>query len=290
MVFLRKVRRLLLGEPYQEYSICIYIGSKWKLLDDDLKKTHSTIDKTIVQGEDILFVADPFLFEKDDKLYLFFEAMPRPLGNAFIGCAVSENGEQWTYLGKVDLGEGHFSFPNVFEHDSEIYMTPENLGSHCPLFKCIEFPLVWQYETMLLDHYLADPVILKEGNRYFLFGAPNMATLELFTSDTIIGPYKAHPQNPIIKDQLNVARPAGRIFYEDGKYYRVFQDCSRTYGSSVGYAEIVELSEDRYEERILSYSHLALNGRKGIHHLDVLSSKSNGSICVIDAWKLKYSR
>jgi hypothetical protein len=77
--------------------------------------------------------------------------------------------------------------------------------------------------------------------------------LFLFRSDDLLsGQWEPHPLNPVISD-ARTARPAGRIFEQNGVLYRPSQDCSRCYGYAVNINKIVELDEQRYREVRTAY-------------------------------------
>lgn len=56
-----------------------------------------------------------------------------------------------------------------------------------------------------------------------------------------------HPLNPIVKN-VHSARPAGRIFSDNGKLIRPSQDCSIRYGYAINFNQIVTLTETDYVE------------------------------------------
>ncbi|MEH7495888.1 glucosamine inositolphosphorylceramide transferase family protein, partial [Neobacillus niacini] len=74
--------------------------------------------------------------------------------------------------------------------------------------------------------------------------------LHIFYSDNLFGEWKPHQMNPVVSNASS-ARPAGNIFLKDGKLIRPSQDCSYSYGYSVKFNEIVELTEVIYSERFL---------------------------------------
>src|SRR5262249_14929963 len=56
--------------------------------------------------------------------------------------------------------------------------------------------------------------------------------LFLFQADTLLGPWRAHPANPVVSD-VRRARPAGPLFARGNELIRPAQDCSRTYGGAM---------------------------------------------------------
>jgi hypothetical protein len=79
-------------------------------------------------------------------------------------------------------------------------------------------------------------------------GASSWDELFLFYADSLFsGRWCAHPQNPIVSD-VRKARPAGKIFQQNGKIYRPSQDCTNRYGYGLTINRILKLSKTEYEE------------------------------------------
>jgi hypothetical protein len=100
-----------------------------------------------------------------------------------------------------------------------------------------------------------DTTVFYKDNKFWLFtnireieGASTCEELFLFSSDVLFtNNWESHPCNPIISD-VKSSRPAGRIFYSNGKLFRPSQDCSVRYGYATIINEIIELSETKYKE------------------------------------------
>ena len=80
-------------------------------------------------------------------------------------------------------------------------------------------------------------------------GAPGLepSTLRLYCASTPLGPWSAHPRNPLAIDARG-ARPAGRVFRSNGRLYRPGQDGTPAYGSAIVVHRIDVLTEDDYHE------------------------------------------
>ncbi|HNQ27797.1 MAG TPA: hypothetical protein PKL92_07755 [Aquaticitalea sp.] len=203
------------------------------------------------------FWADPFIYEKDGKYYLFIEEL---LYKEKIGkISVMELDETGIYTSPKTIIEKnfHMSYPFIFEEGNDLYMLPETSGNRTiELYKCVSFPYKWEpYKVLMHDVYAVDSTILRYNGKYWLFcnmvenqGASSLDELFLFYSDSLLdGQWKEHPLNPIISD-VRQARPAGRIFEENGRLYRPSQDSSKRYGYGMKINEIVELTETSYRE------------------------------------------
>jgi len=76
----------------------------------------------------------------------------------------------------------------------------------------------------------------------------NSDELCLFFADALMGPWTPHRGNPVLSD-VRRARPAGTLFYEEGRLIRPSQDCGKAYGYALVFSEVLTLSETEYEER-----------------------------------------
>jgi hypothetical protein len=202
------------------------------------------------------FYADPFLFERDGKTFLFFEDFRFSEGRAVISCCeIGADGSPGLPV-EVLRCPFHLSYPFVFEHEGEIYMIPETRGNRrVELFRATSFPTEWTSEAVLLnDIHAVDATIQKVDGKYWMFAGvsngkySNSDELCLFFSDALKGPWTPHRKNPVLSD-VRRSRPAGALFYEEGRLIRPSQDCGKAYGYALEFSEVLTLSETEYEER-----------------------------------------
>ena len=207
------------------------------------------------------FWADPFLFEHENKHFLFFEVFPfkRDLGH--LSCM--EINEDGTFGEVVKILERpyHFSYPNVFEFEDKVFMVPETGGcERIELYEAKSFPYEWELKHHLMEGIRAyDSTFIEHNGIWWMFAnvaeTEKCATneeLHLFYSDSPISQnWKPHPANPI-NTFASSSRPAGKIYKEDGKLFRPSQDCAGSYGAAINICEIVTLNKDTYEEKIIS--------------------------------------
>jgi hypothetical protein len=150
----------------------------------------------------------------------------------------------------------HLSYPFLFEENGEIYMIPETKGNRTvELYRATNFPTQWTLETILLsDIYAVDATIQKIGVKYWMFVGisngrySNCDELGIFFSDALKGPWTPHPANPVVSN-VRSARPAGALFYDQGRLIRPSQDCAKAYGYATVFSEVLTLTETEYEER-----------------------------------------
>jgi hypothetical protein len=201
------------------------------------------------------FHADPFLFERGGKTWLFFEDYSYRDRRATIACA--------EVLGHGGLGAPHtvltrpyhLSFPCVFEDGGDVYMVPETGGQGTvELYRARRFPSEWELVKVLFrGPHPVDTVVHRRDGLYWFFVSlmdpPGTGPqLFLFWSDSLLGDWRPHRLNPITRD-VRTARGAGAIFEHDGRLIRPSQDCSRCYGYAFGWSEVVRLTRTEYVER-----------------------------------------
>jgi hypothetical protein len=218
------------------------------------------------------FWADPFAFEHEGKCWAFFEDYSYKQKRAGIACAeVSPQGELGPPVPCLEHPTHHYSYPHIFRAGSEIFMIPESYESNSvDLFRCQRFPNQWVREMTLLEGKFVDTTIWEhEGLWWFATTSaepsPSAGCLLLFYSASLTGDFHFHPANPISTD-IRRNRGAGRIFRSQDRLIRPSQSCAPTYGYSVSFNEITELSRERYSERLIrtiTPEHWA--GLSGVH-------------------------
>ena len=240
------------------------------------------------------FRADPFLLRtKEGKLSMLFENF---VFDDFYGkiwvMNLDENFKQLNEKILLDT-KSHLSYPFTYEEDGKIYFFPES--AHSGKLNCYEYDPVNQslmFIKEIMDLPLLDSTIIKYKNKYWLFGTLNgkfrHMKLYIYYSDSLLGPYKSHPQNPV-KCSLNGARPAGNFIEVDGVLYRPSQNCENQYGESMTVNRVEVLNELEFHEE----THMTITINKDnphndkvltIHTLNVLDD-----LMVVDGIKWTFS-
>ena len=202
------------------------------------------------------FFADPFLFERDGRHFLFVEDFDDSMRRAAISVIELLSDGSPTRADVVLERDYHLSYPFVFEHEGDVYMVPESSASRCvELYRADRFPHEWSLERVLLeDMQVDDATLLRHDGRFWLFASiaadgtrPVDGELFLFSSASLSAEWVPHPWNPVVADARS-ARPAGRVFSERGMLIRPAQDCSVRYGYATVFNRIDALSETEYRE------------------------------------------
>jgi hypothetical protein len=136
-------------------------------------------------------------------------------------------------------------------------MMPESAqNATVELYRCVDFPLRWKLEKVLLrDVRLVDATLHRGAGRWWMFanaapGASRMFDdeLHLFHAERLTGEWQPHARNPV-KSDARCARPAGRLYWRDGALYRPAQICVPRYGAGLSINRVLQLTPQAYAER-----------------------------------------
>ncbi|PSW62351.1 hypothetical protein C0W54_05800 [Photobacterium kishitanii] len=214
---------------------------------------------TVIKNPDNHYLADPFVIKQGNKHYCFVEDYDFAIRKGLITVyEIDPNG--YKYLGVALEEEFHLSYPYLFRDGDDIYMCPESCSAKdIRLYKCVNFPLEWKLEKVLIDNIsAADTNIIKIDGMWWMMsnvdssplGSDHYSELHLFYSkDLLNGDWIEHKNNPVIYN-ASMGRNGG-LFFENENIYRVYQiqGCD-LYGKSFGISKINEISPSKYEEEI----------------------------------------
>ena len=227
------------------------------------------------------FYADPFGVWKDDKLYIFVEALDYRIKKGEIDCFVFDR-----ELKKIDFfhvlsNKAHLSYPFIVDYENKIYMIPESSQSgKTYIYEAKNFPKDWKIVTEVMKNVpMIDPSIIKFQERWWLFYSlpgPNgraMKELHIAFSDDFLSGYKEHPKNPVITGIEN-SRPGGTPFIIDNLIHLPVQNCKKTYGGEINILQIIKLTEDTFNARMVGSIKPYLNKKysDGLHTLSECKS------------------
>ena len=202
--------------------------------------------------------ADPFVIHRDDCYYVFIEEKLYGTGLGRIACLTLDSESKLLSQQVVLERPYHLSYPFIFEQGRELYMIPESAANRTiELYRCTHFPDHWEFvKNLLSDIFAVDATLLQHDDQYWLFAnvkAPSGSSLDalyLFhNADVFADAWTPHPRNPIVQD-IRSARPAGRVFMQDGRLIRPSQDSAPRYGYGLKFNRITALSETAYSEVI----------------------------------------
>lgn len=205
------------------------------------------------------YLADPFGLRRGDTTHVFVEAFDYRTKHAVIEHHEFGPRLDWRGQAVVLSRPFHLSYPYLIEDGGEVFMIPEcHRAGEIALYRAREFPRDWVRETALLpDVPGAEASVIKHGGYWWMFfaivgpKARDQRELHVAYAQSLTGPWRLHPQNPILDDRSG-ARPGGTPFLSpDGALVLPVQDCSRTYGGALRFLQFTELTPDS-----LSFEHL----------------------------------
>ena len=206
------------------------------------------------------WLADPFLFEKDNIVYVFYEAFDLIERKGKIAYSrLKDNG--CFSAPKIILDEKyHLSFPNIFEYKGNIYIMPESCGDYrVKLFKAISFPNQWESADIILpDIFACDSIfITNKEKRYLLINemyhnTPNGSYSSCWVKNYIykLDDFRVTLEREKISEGDYGIRNAGKSFYINNKLYRIGQNChNNQYGKGLILFETETI--EPYKEKIV---------------------------------------
>jgi len=223
------------------------------------------------------FLADPFGLWRNGRLHLFAEAYDYRTRHGVID--LIELGADLTPVGRrtVLREPWHLSYPQVFEAEGEVWMTPEaHRSGALTLYRAAPFPYVWEPAVRLeLDTPPIDATVFSHAGLWWIAYSPSgpqsfkQGRLHLAWAERLAGPWRTHPDNPVRVDRAS-SRPGGTPFVSKGVLQLPVQDCTRTYGGGVRLLQVRELKPDRFEaeaQGLLAPPPQAGAYRAGLHTL-----------------------
>ncbi len=204
------------------------------------------------------FAADPFGYEDEGTMHIFFEQIRQSEGRGRIAhVAVAPDGTVTSP--RIILEPAlHASYPFLFRWDGRLYMLPETAAAEeTILHEATSPPFGWHPVARILPgERISDASVLYHADRWWLFatmGRPGRDhTLGVWHAARPSGPWLPHADNPV-KVDIRSSRPAGTPFLLDGVLYRPAQDSSGGYGRQVALNRIDELTESRFRETTVRY-------------------------------------
>lgn len=272
------------------------LRQQWFLLAGVITQSTLIVEPVVaalnpIYPPDDTFWADPFVWERDKKRFIFFEDFPFKTRRGRISAIeVDSLGQPVRDVIPVLETAHHLSYPFLFEYQGELYMMPEQAEvKRVDLYRCIEFPHKWVFEKTLIEGVkIADPTLFEHEGRWWLFCAAKKGQIRIneslfayYSDSPLSSKWTPHVANPLVRN-FNLGRPAGRIFRdESGRLLRPSQDCLRRYGAGLNLSEITLLTTTDYQESLVWNITGDDIGMRAIHHIDY-----QDGLLVMDAQRL----
>jgi hypothetical protein len=244
------------------YAVQLFANDKLNLDEFDNNHLISRMDISgLWKWKPILFRADPFMFVKNEELFLFYE-IQYGFDCGKIAMTKTCDLVNWSEPVVVLQETFHLSFPFVFEEDHQIYMIPESQESDTiKLYRANDDLTSFSFVRVLLRqervnglqcNYVDSHVYKKDGLFYLFtsFMKDWKTTQELYVSDSLLeGVFKKHPSSPLCISH-EYGRNGGSLIEYDDKLLRVSQDCHKNYGENVSLHQIVKFDNQCYQEQL----------------------------------------
>jgi hypothetical protein len=233
--------------------------------------------------------ADPFVISIGGQMYVFFEVWRDDHSKGVIQCAMLDQVGHWTEPELVLERPYHLSYPFVFTWCGDLYLLPETRQNKTiELYRAIEFPRRWDLAAVLMDGVDAvDSTLLEFDGQWWMFTAglgdswARLRQLSIFHADSPFGPWLPHPRNPVVNNP-GTARPAGRLFIDQGQLIRPGQDCRLRYGYAIVWNRVDLLNDFEYREtRLAEFKPKLTSGWVAMH-----TYNQNGGWEVFDGKRL----
>lgn len=279
------------------FNICVGILEEESMFNlDDLKIVKSILSsKNFIDLNPIVIEADPFLFVKDDTLYLFYEEQRGNKGKGILKMTSTQDLKTWT-TDVVILEElFHLSYPNVFEYDGRIYMMPESgHNNDIRLYEMAEDLQSCRFVKSLIEGAnFVDSTIFRHDNVNYLFTSVykgnNQYEARIYIGDDNLDNWHQHPQSPFSTDNGD-ARCGGSIMNDGRTFYRIAQDCSGNYGGGLNAYSIDELSPVSYKETFSCKLMPSRIYRNGGHQFSIVKFRDKQIVTVDDLSKSIFIR
>ncbi|HAE79397.1 hypothetical protein JC794_20230 [Morganella morganii] len=200
--------------------------------------------------------ADPFIYEADDKIYIFYEALNLLNSRGTLRCRVLNidlieiDDKELSFIDETI--DSHLSFPFLYKQKNELYMIPESSeqNSVCS-YLCVNFPFMWKKNSQLvMARQLTDNVVILDRDNLFLLSTDLENNIIIHKGQNINGPMDE--VFPVINLCNNHSRAAGSSIIFDKKIYIFTQECyPDDYGKSIFIKKINSISDEKYSEELI---------------------------------------
>lgn len=252
---LRKMRGLAISRIYKLCCHSPHWRVGWRFVSDqDIwdRMDLGGVPWNTIPNPGLRFLADPFPLVWHGNSYVFVEDFDHRLGKGIISVVPFD--EIGPSAAPVPVLEEpwHLSYPFLFEDGGDVWMIPESAeNQEISLYRATAFPGGWKKEaTLIKDVAAGDTTIVRHLGRLWMFttvlnAGRSTDSLSIFTADKLVGPWCAHPRNPVLIDAA-AARSAGNMILRKGSLWRPVQNCLTRYGGALGLAEITRLDDHDY--------------------------------------------
>jgi hypothetical protein len=221
------------------------------------------------------YYADPFVVFRDGAHHVFVEELPYATQKGIIShLSIDARGNLSRVTPVLECAH-HLSYPQIIEHEGEIYMLPEASASGAlDLYKAERFPHRWVHAARLIDAPLHDATLFRHDERFYITAgmqslrSASYDALGIYSAPSLFGPWTSDPGNPVLADG-RFSRPAGDVYSADGSLWRPIQNGMRGYGAGLEMARIMALDGTHFaQEPVVSHAFSTGRSVLGPHTLN----------------------
>lgn len=228
----------------------LFLGGTWYVGLRDMNASGKLFYQEVETPEG-QWIADPFLYEVEDRHYLFVEQYFTDKQRAGIGCYEIINGKAVNNRIIIDKPY-HMSYPCVFNYKGKHYMIPETSANNTvDIYVADKFPDEWHLlKNLMTGEKYVDSTVYIKGNDYYVLTYKKCTEgwkLVVFKLDMDCLTLELSSER-IYKQ--NVGRPGGFLFQEGNIIKRPAQDCSKKYGESLILYNVKTNFDEPYSEEI----------------------------------------
>ena len=198
------------------------------------------------------WVADPFLFKKEDTTYIFAEVWNYFRQRGSIAYCKIHDGKigKW----KIIISQWyHLSYPFIWEDKNGVHICAEtNECQKIYSYRAKEFPDKWVKEKVIIDNgkYADSTFLFRNKLPEYLFtyaiDGVNKGNLCRIKVNENLEPISALES---ITDVPELSRPGGNFITEHGELFRIAQNCSKSYGESLFFCKVKDKGQYYCEEK-----------------------------------------
>lgn len=291
-IFIKHKAIVLVGMNMNSKIKKYFQGGAWQVL----YREKGTDTFRTLKGQKGFWYADPFLLRYDDNVYLFTEAYDIKKQVGKIAVSWLEDGV-FTTPQIIIQNVYHMSYPDVFLYNDKVYMLPETgEGGIIELYEAVQFPFKWEKIVLKKGIVLADTTAFLYDGKVFLVGFNEKINMtKLYHLDMSEKKLDCICER---KHSEKRFRPAGQLFYREGRLYRPTQNCERKYGGSLIINQVTEFMElkEKFIKEIFpetvgtQYSGMHTYNTEDFYEVIDVFVNSVGVRCFIDKIKRKLHR
>ena len=245
------------------------------------------------------WAADPFVFEKDNEVYLFAEIYSYKHSRGIIAYSKYNKAKNTFEKYKTIIVEDyHLSYPCIFEYNNNIYMMPEASESDSLyLYRAVEFPEKWEKLNPLLtgDKLVDTTPVLINNKLYALsykLNVDDQSEHELILLE-FDGKKFTKSKLGVLSKDVSSARPGGNFIKIKGELYRVSQDCDGEYGKAINFMKLSENFPTEFKETLIKKiqpGNLNINNKDSYCGIHTYNTSENFEVIDLKSYKNSYVR